>query len=154
MLQSRNPNAWREILMLIVNDRIQIEDSELQFSYARSSGPGGQNVNKVSSKAIMAWDFVNSVALPVDVRDRFLARYGKRVTREGIVQIMSQKYRDQSRNAEDCRDKLREMILAIAEPPVKRRPSKPSAGARQRRLTEKHVRSDRKEQRRRPSSNE
>jgi len=137
--------------MLEVNNRIQIPDTELQMAYARSGGPGGQNVNKVNSKAILTWDITQSSALPADVKDRFLARYGRRISKEGQLQITSQRYRDQARNIEDCRAKLVELILSVATPPVKRKPSKPSKGARQRRLNDKHVRSDRKQSRQRPS---
>ncbi len=111
--------------MLTVNARIQIPLTEFQFSFARSGGPGGQNVNKVSSKAIMTWDVENSPSIPSDVRSRFMARYGKRITKEGMLQITSQRYRDQARNIEDCQNKLAELILAIAEPPVKRKPRHP-----------------------------
>jgi ribosome-associated protein len=137
--------------MLEVNNRIQIPDTELQMAYARSGGPGGQNVNKVNSKAILTWDITQSSALPADAKERFLARYGRRISKEGLLQITSQRYRDQARNIEDCRAKLVELILSVAVPPVKRKPSKPSKGARQRRLNDKHVRSDRKQSRRRPS---
>ena len=137
--------------MLHVNDQIQILDTELQFAFARSGGPGGQNVNKVSSKAIMTCDVTLTPSLPGDVRERFLARYGRRVTKEGMLQITSQRYRDQGRNVDDCRSKLVELILSIAAPPVKRKPSKPSRGAKQRRLNDKHVRSEKKVTRRRPS---
>lgn len=98
----------------------------------------------------MTWDVTNTQSLQPDVKERFLARYGRRISKEGFFQITSQRYRDQARNVEDCRFKLVELILAIATPPVKRKPSKPSKGAKQRRLNEKHVRSDRKQNRRRP----
>jgi ribosome-associated protein len=98
----------------------------------------------------MTWDITNTSSLPADVKERFMARYGRRITKEGFLQITSQRYRDQGRNVEDCRSKLAELILAIATPPVKRKPSKPSQGAKQRRLNEKHVRADRKQNRRRP----
>jgi ribosome-associated protein len=140
--------------MLHVNDRIQVPDSEFQLAYARSGGPGGQNVNKVNSKAIMTWDVTQSPSVPPDVRERFLARYGRRISKDGMLQITSQRYRDQGRNVDDCRAKLIELILSVAAAPVKRKPSKPSKGARQRRLNDKHVRSDRKEARRRPSQND
>ncbi len=140
--------------MLFVNDRIQIPDNEFQLAYARSGGPGGQNVNKVSSKAIMNWDVTRTTSLPEDVRERFVARYNRRITKEGLLQITSQRYRDQSRNVDDCRTKLMELILSVAVAPVKRKATKPSKGARQRRLNEKHVRSDRKQSRQRPSIGE
>ncbi|MFN9717534.1 MAG: alternative ribosome rescue aminoacyl-tRNA hydrolase ArfB [Planctomycetota bacterium] len=136
--------------MLTINSRIQIPTTEFQFSFARSGGPGGQNVNKVSSKAIMTWDVENSPSMPGDVRSRFKARYGKRINKEGVIQITSQRYRDQARNIEDCQSKLVELILAIAEPPVQRKPTAPTRGARQRRLNDKHVRSDVKQSRRKP----
>ncbi len=137
--------------MLHVNDQIQIPNTEFQFAFARSGGPGGQNVNKVNSKSIMTWDVTLTPSLPGDVRERFLARYGRRVTKEGMLQITSQRYRDQGRNVDDCLSKLVELILSIAAPPVKRKPSKPSRGAKQRRLNDKHVRSEKKVTRRRPS---
>lgn len=137
--------------MLQVNHRIQIPDSELQLAYTRSGGPGGQNVNKVNSKAIMSWDIGESPSIPADVKERFLARYGRRISKEGLLQITSQRYRDQGRNVEDCRAKLVELILSVATAPVKRKLSKPSKGARQRRLNDKHVNSDRKQARRRPA---
>jgi ribosome-associated protein len=136
--------------MLYVNEKIQIPDTEFQLAYARSGGPGGQNVNKVNSKAIMTWDITQTASLPVDVKQRFLEKYGRRITKDGLFQITSQRYRDQARNIEDCRLKLAELIVSIATPPVKRKPSKPSKGARQRRLNDKHVRSDKKQSRRRP----
>ncbi len=136
--------------MLYVNEKIQIPDTEFQLAYARSGGPGGQNVNKVNSKAIMTWDITQTVSLPDDMKQRFLAKYSRRITRDGLFQITSQRYRDQARNIEDCRLKLAELIVSIATPPVKRKPSKPSKGARQRRLNDKHVRSDKKQSRRRP----
>src|SRR6478672_8286326 len=109
--------------MLDVTSKIQIPDAELQFTYVRSSGPGGQNVNKVSSKAVLRWRVITSAALPPEVRSRFLARYKSRLTTEGDLLISSQRYRDQGRNIEDAREKLREMILAVAVPPKRRRPT-------------------------------
>src|SRR4051812_20726542 len=112
--------------MLSVNSRITIPEAELEFSYARSSGPGGQNVNKVNSKAQLRWPATSSAALPADVRARFLTRYASRLTTEGELLIVSQRYRDQGRNVTDCLEKLKEMILAVAIAPKRRRPTKPS----------------------------
>ena len=137
--------------MLEVNSQIQIPDSEFTFSFSRSGGPGGQNVNKVCSKAQMSWDITNSPSIPEDVRERFLLRYPRRITKDGMLMMTSQRYRDQGRNTQDCLNKLAELLLNVAVAPTKRKPTGPSRGAKQRRLQDKHVRSDRKQGRRRPS---
>ena len=133
--------------MLEVNARIRIPLEEFEFSYARSSGPGGQNVNKVNSKATLRWSARQSVSLPPDVRERFLIRFGSRLTNEGDLLITSQCYRDQGRNVDDCLEKLREMLLAVAVAPKKRRPTKPSRAAKERRLESKQQQSRKKERR-------
>ena len=140
--------------MLYVNETISIPDTEFSFSFARSSGPGGQNVNKVNSKATMQWDASRSVQLPEAVRERFLAAYARRLTKEGILVISSQRYRDQGRNVADCLSKLRDLILSVAIAPTQRRATKPTRGAKQRRLSEKKANSERKQGRRRPSIND
>jgi ribosome-associated protein len=136
--------------MLEVNDRIQIPDSEFTFAFSRSGGPGGQNVNKVCSRALLTWDVTRSPSIPQDVRERFLIRFRRRINNEGMLLITSQRYRDQGRNTQDCLGKLVEMLLAVAVAPTKRKASVPSRGAKQRRLNDKHVRSDRKQSRRPP----
>ena len=83
--------------MLQVNSRIRIPLSEFQWTYVRSSGPGGQNVNKVNSKAVLRRNVAQSPALSVDVRERFLSRYRSRITVEGDIIVDSQRYRDQGR---------------------------------------------------------
>jgi ribosome-associated protein len=134
--------------MLVVNSRISIPMSEFQFSFARSSGPGGQNVNKVNSKAMLRWRVLESGSLPGDVRDRLLTRYGTRITGEGDLIVSSQRFRDQGRNVSDCLEKLREMLAAIAAPPKRRRPTKPSRAAVARRIETKQKRSRQKQMRR------
>lgn len=136
--------------MLMINDTLQIADAELQFTFTRSSGPGGQNVNKVNSRAVLHWNVLASTALPESVRQRFLASWHKRLTRDGELVLASQRYRDQGRNVADCLARLREMILAAVPEPVPRKATKPSRGARQRRLSEKKATSERKQTRRRP----
>lgn len=137
--------------MLRINHNIQIPLSELQFTFARSGGPGGQNVNKVNSKAVLHWDVLNCEAIPGPVKQRFLERYGNRVTKEGLLVMHSQRYRDQARNIEDCQERLRIMLLEVVAPPVNRRPTKPSRGAKQRRLQGKKETSQKKQMRRRPN---
>jgi ribosome-associated protein len=134
--------------MLVVNSRIQIPLAEFEISYARSSGPGGQNVNKVNSKATLRWGLASSASLPDDVRQRFLARYHRRVTVEGDLVVTSQRYRDAHRNADDCLEKLRLMLLEVAQPPRRRRPTQPTRGSIRRRLEDKHRRSQKKGSRR------
>ncbi len=140
--------------MLEVNEQIQIPDSEFTFAFSRSGGPGGQNVNKVCSKALLTWDATRSPSIPQDVRERFLIRYPRRMNKDGMLLITSQRYRDQSRNTQDCLNKLVELLLSVAVAPTKRRATGPSRGAKQRRLNDKHLRSDKKQSRRRPTPND
>jgi len=121
---------------------------ELRFSFARSSGPGGQNVNKVESKAVLRWDAAQSPSLSSEQRARLLARFGSRVTREGELVLSSQRSRDRERNVADCVAKLRAMLDEIAAPPKPRRPTRPSRGARERRLAAKRARAKTKSERR------
>ena len=136
--------------MLNVDNNIAIPETEFEFSFARSGGPGGQNVNKVNTKAVLHWNVKVSPSLPPGVRDRFLTRYHNRITKDGAIVLHSQRYRDQGRNTADCLNRLREMILAVVKPPVKRRPTKPSRGAQQRRLQNKKQNSEKKRSRQRP----
>jgi ribosome-associated protein len=136
--------------MFVVNSRIQIPDDELQFTYARSSGPGGQNVNKVNSKAILHWCVSRSSALNEEVRARFFAQQRRRITTEGAIVISSDRYRDQPRNTADCLDKLKAMLLAAAVRPIPRRATKPTLGSKQRRLKSKTENSAKKQGRQKP----
>lgn len=134
--------------MLAVNSTITIPDGELHFSFARSSGPGGQNVNKVSSKATLHFRAADSPSLPPGVKERLLAAFKSRLTKEGELVISSQEHRDQPRNIEACLTRLKEMILSVASPPKKRRATRPSRGSKVRRLKAKKERSQVKEGRR------
>lgn len=136
--------------MFSVSPQIQIPEGELQFSYVRSSGPGGQNVNKVSSKAVLRWSPAASPSLPPEVRGRFLSKYASRLTIEGDLIVTSQRFRDQQRNSADCLEKLKEMLLAAARKPIARKPSKPTRGSQKRRLDTKRVHSHKKRRRRPP----
>ncbi len=140
--------------MLVVNERIAIPIAELRFNYARSSGPGGQNVNKVSTKVVLHWNVEGSPSIPDEVRVRFLARFYRRLTKDGDVVVRSQRFRNRDRNVVDCLAKLRDMLLAVAEARKKRRPTRPTRAARERRLTEKRERGEKKRERRKPSLEE
>lgn len=136
---------------LEVSPSIKIPMHELSFSYARSSGPGGQNVNKVNSKAILHWNIADSKAVRQEVRERFLAKFGNRMDSEGHVVLSSDQYRDQQRNVQDCLDKLCEMLRSVAVPPKKRKATKPSRGATERRINVKKQTSERKSMRKKVS---
>ncbi|MBW2282349.1 MAG: aminoacyl-tRNA hydrolase [Deltaproteobacteria bacterium] len=140
--------------MLIVNDRIRIPLRELHFDFARSSGPGGQNVNKVATKAVLRWPVVRSRSLPDDVRERFVARYHRRITREGDLVLQSQRFRDRGRNIADCIEKLRRMLEEVATPPRRRRPTRPTRSSVERRLSGKRHASGRKRLRRAPDDDD
>ena len=99
-----------------VDSQIQIPLDEMRFTVSRSSGPGGQNVNKVNSKVTLHWNVRHSPSLPHDVRERFLVAYSHRLTNDGDVVIYSQKHRDQPQNRADCLEKLRQLILAVPPP--------------------------------------
>ncbi len=134
--------------MLEVNDRIRIPDDEFEWSYVRSSGPGGQNVNKVASKAVMRWNVRSSPSLAEDIKARFQEQHRRRLTSEGDLLLTSQRYRDRERNRLDCLEKLSEMLRAATVVPKTRRKTKPSRGSKERRLAEKKRHSDRKSSRR------
>lgn len=140
--------------MLWVNEEIQIPENELEFSYARSSGPGGQNVNKVNSKVVLRWNAEQSEALPLGARVRFFGKFASRLTTDGAIVVASDRFRDQPRNREDCLEKLKAMILEIAKPPVPRRKTKPSRGAKERRKSNKRVHGEKKRHRARVRSDD
>src|SRR5262245_22159459 len=137
--------------MLDVNEQIRIPEDEFRWTFVRSGGPGGQNVNKVASKAVLHWDLAASPSLPEDVKARLRARQRRRVTTEGVLVLNSQRFRDQEKNRQDCLDKLREMILEAAAVPKPRKRSKPSRGAREARLKAKKHRSATKRGRQAPA---
>jgi ribosome-associated protein len=127
--------------MLQVNSKIAIPDAEFQISFARSSGPGGQNVNKTNSKAVLHWDVTNSPSLPWDVKARFLKAYASRLTTDGCIVIASDESRAQEANIKNCYEKLKAMILTVATPPKIRRPTKPTKASQRARVEDKKARS-------------
>lgn len=136
---------------LRINSKIAIPRRELRFTFVRSSGPGGQNVNKVASKAVLRWSIRTSDSLPETVRTRLLSQSTRQINDRGELILTSQRYRDQTRNIDDCLEKLRVLILAatkVARPRKKTRPTKASKEAR---LGQKRVTSEKKRRRAPPS---
>ncbi len=133
---------------------ITIAESELEFSFVRSSGPGGQNVNKVNSKAVLRWNVATSRCIADTVRARLLERLAARLTRDGALIVTSDRYRDQGRNREDCIAKLHEMVAAAARVPKQRRETKPSYSSRLRVKAAKSLQAQKKSNRRRPHRDE
>ncbi|MEZ6136254.1 MAG: alternative ribosome rescue aminoacyl-tRNA hydrolase ArfB [Pirellulaceae bacterium] len=132
---------------LQINDQIEIPEDQLQWSFARSSGPGGQNVNKVNSKATLRWNRqVGTLSGAAWMRFKKLAK--RYLTSTDEVVIQSQEQRDQAQNVEACREKLRTLVLAALKPPKRRIATKPTAGSRRRRLDEKRKQSEKKQSRR------
>jgi ribosome-associated protein len=136
-----DPSQSADDTFLVINSNIRIPLSEFSFSFARSAGPGGQNVNKVNSKAILRWQVSQSPNLTPEVRARFLAQNRHRVTAEGEFVMSSQRYRDQPRNIADCHEKLQALLRAAAFRPPRRKKTKPSAGSHRRRMANKRIRS-------------
>ncbi|MCA9080494.1 MAG: aminoacyl-tRNA hydrolase [Planctomycetaceae bacterium] len=135
---------------LIVNSRIRVPFAELDFQFVRSSGPGGQNVNKVNSQAQLHWNVAANTSVPEEVRQRLQALNRRRFTKEGVLVLNSQRYRDQVRNRQDCLDKLTAMLLAAAERPVTRKATKVPRGVKESRLRNKRQQAERKQRRRPP----
>ena len=129
---------------LVINKDLTIPGDQFQFSYVRSGGPGGQNVNKVSSKVMLVWKPTEIGALNADALERLRQRYPSFWTKEGEFIVKSQLTRDQVKNKQDCLTKLRHIIAVVIVPPKKRIPTKPTLGSIRRRLENKARQSDKK----------
>jgi ribosome-associated protein len=140
-------------MALVVTRYIRIPLGEFEFTFSRSSGPGGQNVNKLNTKATLRWGVVRSPSLPEGVRRRLIEKLGRRVTTHGEWLVTSQRFRDAGRNVADCLEKVRRRIAEVAVPPAVRRPTRPTRASIRRRLEHKQRRS-RTKRRRRPAAEE
>jgi ribosome-associated protein len=138
--------------MIPITPHISIDEREIDESFVRASGPGGQNVNKLSTAVRLRFDVRNSPSLPGDVRERLTRLAGSRMTNDGVIVIIAQRHRTQGRNREDALDRLVELIRQAAVRPVKRRPTRPTKASRERRIEGKKRRGGIKNLRRsRPS---
>jgi ribosome-associated protein len=133
--------------MIPITEAIALDEGELDESFIRASGPGGQNVNKVASAVQLRFDVRHSPSLPAGVRERLERLAGKRLSQEGVLVITARRFRSQERNRQDALDRLVGLIRRAATPPPPRRPTRPSAASRQQRLEVKARRSRVKRQR-------
>ena len=133
--------------MISITDTLSLDEAELSESFIRASGPGGQNVNKVASAVQLRFDARNSGSLPQPVRERLERLAGHRLSQDGVLTITAQRFRSQERNRADALARLIALIRRAAAPPPLRRPTRPSAASRERRLAAKAQRSRLKQQR-------
>ncbi len=138
--------------MIRITHHIAIDECEIEETFVRAAGPGGQNVNKLATAVQLRFDVRHSPSLPDDVRARLERLAGSRLTRDGVLVIAAQRHRTQARNREDALDRLIALIRQAAVAPVKRRPTRPTRASRERRIENKKRRAGIKHLRRtRPS---
>ena len=140
--------------MIEITDTLQIPDEELEFSAARSGGPGGQNVNKVATKVTLRFDVARSPSLPPEARGRLLAKLASRLTKDGILQVSVQDTRSQKTNRDRAVERFVALLQAALRPEKPRRRTRVPAAVKRERLETKRRRSGVKSARRRPNSEE
>jgi ribosome-associated protein len=144
----RQPNVMNEETILTINDNLQIPLDELQFRFSKSSGPGGQHVNKAETRVTLLFDVASSPSLTDEQKALLLEKLQNRVDKAGILQLHVQTFRSQSRNRDTAVTRLQHLLQKALTPPKKRKRTKPSKAAKEQRLDEKKRRSQIKEERR------
>jgi ribosome-associated protein len=134
--------------MIQITPGFTLDETELQFEYLRAAGPGGQNVNKLSTAVQLRWDLGANQALPIQAKERLRKLAGRRMTAEDVLVIEARRYRTQEQNRQDALQRLVTLVRQALEPPKARKPTRPSAAARQKRLEDKKWRSEIKRLRR------
>jgi ribosome-associated protein len=127
--------------MIRITDSINIDDAELEESFVRSSGPGGQNVNKLSTAVQLRFDVRHSPSLPNDVAVRLMKLAGSRVTKDGVLVLIAQIHRTQERNRAEARQRLIDLIRRAAVRPIQRKATRPTRAAKRKRIDSKKRRS-------------
>jgi ribosome-associated protein len=131
-----------------ITDQITIDEGELEEKFVRSSGPGGQNVNKVSTAVQLRFHVMNSTSLPNAIKDRLIVLAGSKMTEEGVLVIDARNHRTQSQNRKEARERFVELLREAAKEPTRRKKTQPSRAIREKRLEEKRRRGELKQTRR------